>query len=95
MTIEIYDGCFGPTVTIDGKSVHVDSQNRELDRIEEQAAKRALLDSLESIKDHLDVYDWKAIAEIITNRLPMDSVEDTESYCEQCGSYNTYCKYKI
>lgn len=90
MIIEIYDGCFGPTVAIDGKSTHIDSQNRELDEVEEQAAKRALLNSLEVIKDNLDGHDWKSIAEIITNRLPMDSAEETESYCEQCGSYNKY-----
>lgn len=94
MTIEISSGCFGPTVIINGKSVHVDTQNPEMDREEEFQARVLLIDKLRALIMELDTNDCKEIAEIIVGRGDFDlEHEECDDYCDCCGSSYNYRKY--
>lgn len=80
MKIEYGEGCYGPFVRIDNKSVSDDTQ----------LAKK-LIQELDSMVDKLDSRDLLVITEIITSRGNFEEVEDESNdgdNCEQCGNWN-------
>jgi hypothetical protein len=78
MTINYYEGCFGPELEIDGKLVN---ESGELDK---ELMKETLLHLINS--DLLDEYDYFDFFDRLTSN--HDLSEDELSYCEQCGDYN-------
>jgi hypothetical protein len=82
MTINYYEGCFGPELEIDGKLVN---ENGELDK---ELMKETLLHLINS--DLLDEYDYFDIFHKLANN--HDILEDEGHYCEQCGSWDYMTK---
>lgn len=92
MKIEYGSHCFGDIVRIDGSDIVNSTENREFDE-ESIKAQDKVLEELKSIKDKLNLYDWKTIVEIITNADKSFLYDTEESYmesCDQCGNYNEF-----
>lgn len=88
--IEYGEGCYGPIVSIDGESLHLDEYDtRTADAVDK--LKLEVMSELSKIHAALDQQDWLAILEIITSRGAWkvnEAVQKEPSTCEQCGNYN-------
>lgn len=95
MKIEIIESCYGPDVRVDNDSLFKSEYDKR-DDIEVSKLKDSLISELSSLKDHLDMMDWRYISEIIVSRgkykyIESDSYQDS---CGQCGNYNTKETYQ-
>lgn len=95
MNIEITQTCFGQSINVNGKPIHVDTQNYTKDRSDELIARTILLDKLGVLIAELDSNDFALIAEIVANRGGFDLVEyrSSKDPCECCDTYYEYKKY--
>ena len=92
MELVISEGCFGPTVNINGESLFKGEYDQRSDS-DVDKLQQILLDEISKIKSNLDMYDWAQIAQILASRGNFqynESESNDGDSCEQCGNWN-YC----
>lgn len=99
----ISEGCFGPSVYIDGDSLRLEEKEYDWDeekvKIHNEKADKAqdkLIQELILVKSKLGIDSWSQIAEIVARYGKFDFDEansDEGSSCDQCGNYNTRSIY--
>jgi predicted house-cleaning noncanonical NTP pyrophosphatase (MazG superfamily) len=89
-TIEIGEGCFGPSVVIDGENIHL----HEYDERGEEYIRQLKLKLIEELKNNIDnvpLYELRSISEIVVtygDGWSYQNEESRKSFCYQCGNYN-------